>query len=85
MARTYATYNVKRRYRGARYLLVNTTGVHGGGIVRGVLRADDPVSVVDALGYCDPNAVGGEPVATWSLVRLPGTRLEGWLPNRCGA
>jgi hypothetical protein len=83
LARTYATYNVKWLYGGARYLNVDTTGVHGGGIVRGLIRARDPVEHIDALGYCDPNAAGGDPVATWSYSRVAGTRLEGWLADRC--
>ena len=84
LRRPYATYNVKGAYGGARYLMVNTTGVHGGGIVRGVVRAGDRLARLDGLGYCDPNAAGGRPLARWSYVRAPGTRLGGWIADRCG-
>jgi hypothetical protein len=36
-ARTYATYNTKPLYQNARYFSINSTSVHGGGIVRGVI------------------------------------------------
>ena len=83
-ARTYATYNAKRPYGGAIYLSINTTGVHGGGIVRGVARAGDELELLDEIGYCDPNAASGTPVAGWIYGRVAGTRLAGWVPERCG-
>jgi hypothetical protein len=83
LRRPYATYNVKALYESARYLMVNTTGVHGGGIVRGVVRARDPLARLDAFGYCDPNAMGGRSLARWSYVRAPRTRLGGWIAERC--
>ena len=85
LGRPYATYNVKSLYGGARYLMVNTTGVHGGGIVRSVLRGREPVARLDGFGYCDPNALGARPVARWSYVRAPGTRLGGWIADGCDA
>ena len=81
--RTYATYNAKRPYAGAIYLSINTTGVHGGGIVRGVARAGDELELLDEIGYCDPNAASGTPIAGWNYGRVAGTRLEGWIPERC--
>ena len=84
IARTYATYNAKRLFgRGAIYVLVNTTGVHGGGIVRGVAQVDDTFEEVDGMVYCDPNVTEGKPRARWSYGRVAGTRLFGWLPTRC--
>jgi hypothetical protein len=84
--RRYATYNAKPAFQGARYLVTHTTAVRGGGIVRAVVRASDPISVVDGFGYCDPNYGRRpikRPVATWSFGRVAGTRVWGWLANRC--
>ena len=85
LARTYATYNVKHRYRNARYFLIDTTGVGGGGIVRGVVRAEDPVAAMDGFAYCDPNRLRSlpVPVATWTYGQVAGTRMSGWFPRRC--
>jgi hypothetical protein len=83
--RTYATYNAKPPFHGAIYFSVNTTGVHGGGIVRGVARAGDAFEPLDEFGYADPNVSdGGEPLATWVYGRLGGTRMFGWVPVRTG-
>lgn len=82
LERTYATYDAKRPYGGAVYLSANTTGVRGGGIVRAVVRSSDVFEVLDELGYGDPNAVGGRPVARWLYGRIAGTRLHGWAPER---
>jgi hypothetical protein len=80
-ARTYATYNAKPPYGGAMYLLINTPGVLGGGIVRGVVRAGDGFEPLDEFGYPDPNVrLGARPVATWLYGRVSGTRLAGWVP-----
>src|SRR3954470_22054822 len=46
-ARTYATYNDKPLYQNARYFVINSTGVHGGGIVRGVVQGRDLVAQAD--------------------------------------
>lgn len=84
-ARTYATYNVKHLYQNARYFLINTTGTHGGGIVRGVVQPPDVVGQVDGFGYCDPNGITASPVATWTQARVGATRMYGFLPRRCSA
>jgi hypothetical protein len=84
LRRTYATYNAKAPFGGAIYLLVNTPGVHGGGIVRGVVRVGDSFERADGFDYCDPNVPSGSPaIARWSYGRLSGTRLWGWIPARC--
>jgi hypothetical protein len=80
--RSYATYNAKPPFRGAMYFSVNTTGVHGGGIARGVARAGDQFELLDRFGYGDPNVAAGEPIATWVYGRLVGTRMFGWVPAR---
>jgi hypothetical protein len=81
-ARTYATYNAKPPYGDAIYLTVNTTGVHGGGIVRAVAREGDEVEILDELPDPDTNAEGGTPIARWRFVRLAGTPICGWVPTR---
>lgn len=81
--RTYATYNAKRPYGSAIYVLVNTTGVHGGGIVRGLARVGDSFEEVDGMAYCDPNVAEGRPRARWAYGRVAGTRLFGWIATRC--
>lgn len=82
LPRTYAFYNAKANYFGARYFLISTTGVRFGGIARGVVRESHPVTVVDDFGYCDPNG-WRRPAATWSFGRVAGTRMWGWFPRRC--
>jgi hypothetical protein len=65
-------------------MLANTLGVHGGGVVRGVVRAGDAFARADGFGYCDPNVPDGEPGRVrWSYGRVAGTRLRGWLPEGC--
>jgi hypothetical protein len=83
-ARTYATYSAKQPYGGAMYLTVNTTGVHGGGIVRAVAREGDEIELLDELPEPDRNAEGGVPLARWRYVRLAGTQICGWVPARAG-
>ncbi|HEX8854165.1 MAG TPA: hypothetical protein VF752_01090 [Thermoleophilaceae bacterium] len=83
-ARTYATYSAKRPYGGAMYICVNTTGVHGGGIVRAVAREGDEVDVLDELPEPDSNAASGTPLACWRFLRLAGTSICGWVPARAG-
>ena len=87
IARSYATYNVKHKYANARYFVIDTTGVGGGGIVRGVVRAADPVEAGDGFGYCDPNHLRSlpRPAATWRYGRIAGTRMAGWFATRCTA
>jgi len=81
--RTYATYNAKPPYGDAIYVMANTTGVHGGGIVRGLARVGDTFEEVDSMAYCDPNTAEGRPRARWSYGRVAGTRLFGWIATRC--
>lgn len=84
IVRTYTTYNAKPLFgRGAIYVLANTTGVHGGGIVRGVAQVGDTFEELDRMAYCDPNVAEGDPRAQWSYGRIAGTRLVGWIPTRC--
>jgi hypothetical protein len=80
--RSYATYNAKSPFGGAIYFSVNTTGVHGGGVVRGVARVEDAFEHLDGFGYSDPNIVEGNPLARWIYGRLVGTRMFGWVPVR---
>src|SRR5439155_14666618 len=61
--RSYATYNAKPPFGGAMHFSVNTTGVHGGGIARGVARAGDAFEHLDSFGYADPNVAEGDPIA----------------------
>src|SRR4051795_4569603 len=82
-ARTFATYNTKPLYQNARYLSINSTSVHGGGIVRGVIQQKDLVAQVDRFGYCDPNAIAASAGATWLNGRIATSRIWGWLPKRC--
>jgi len=82
-ARTFATYNTKPLYQNARYMLINSTSVHGGGIVRGVIQQRDLVGTADRFGYCDPNVIAGSAAATWINARIGSTRMWGWLPKRC--
>jgi hypothetical protein len=82
-ARTYATYNTKPLYQNARYVSINSTSVHGGGIVRGVIQQRDLVAQVDGFGYCDPNAIAASGGATWVNGRIGTSRVFGWLPKRC--
>lgn len=85
IARSYATYNVKHKYANARYFTIDSTGVGGGGIVRGIVRAADPVEAADGFGYCDPNHLRSmpRPAATWRYGRIAGTRMAGWFATRC--
>jgi hypothetical protein len=81
-ARTYATYSAKHPYRDAMYLTVNTTGVHGGGIVRAVAREGDEIELLDELPEADSNAEDGVPIARWRYIHLVGTSIYGWVPAR---
>jgi hypothetical protein len=83
IARSYATYNAKAPFEGAIYFSVNTTGVHGGGIARGVARAGDLFEPVDEFDYPDPNhSPDLPPLAKWTYGRLAQTRMWGWVPVR---
>ncbi len=67
LKRTYATYNAHQG--GAMYLMINTTGVHGGGIVRAVFREGDPIVVLDDFPAGDTNGGG---ICRWRYVRCEG-------------
>jgi hypothetical protein len=81
--RHYRTaYRAHANYGGAIYLMVDTTGVHGGGIVRAVVAAGDPFAALDQFGYVDPNHVPAGAGARWRYGHVPGTRIFGWFPER---
>ncbi|MFT4049151.1 MAG: hypothetical protein QM648_04845 [Solirubrobacterales bacterium] len=49
-------YNPRPHYNDATYAMVNTTGVAGGGIVRGIAQSTkDTFTLYDEMRYCDPN------------------------------
>lgn len=49
-------YNPRPHYNDATYAMANTTGVAGGGIVRGIVQSTrDRFSLYDEMRYCDPN------------------------------
>lgn len=51
-----SVYNPRPHYNHATYVMVNTTGVAGGGIVRGIVQSTkDRLTVLDEMRYCDPN------------------------------
>jgi hypothetical protein len=51
--------------------------------VRGVARVGDEIERVDEIDRCDTNSASGTPLAHWFYARLKGTRLAGWVPERC--
>lgn len=52
----YNAYNPKPQFGDATYASIATTGVAGGGMVRGVVRAGvDQFTLLDEMRYCDPN------------------------------
>lgn len=49
-------YNPRPQYNHATYAMANTTGVAGGGIVRGIVQSTrDSFTLYDEMRYCDPN------------------------------
>ncbi len=83
VGRTYSTYNAKPHLGGAIYFMVNTTGVFGGGIVRGVARAGVPFHEVDRMADPDPNVPAGEPpLCRWVFGRIADSRMWGWVAER---
>lgn len=75
----YSTYNTKPQFDNAAYAMINTTGVAGGGMVRGIARAGiDEFTLVDEMRYCDPNYTlsnmllkrNGRRVSKWSYFEL---------------
>ena len=86
LKRTLATYNVKEEYGDARYVMVNTTGVHGGGVIRAVVRADNVFEILDEFSYPDPNVPDGvAPLVRWVYGQVCGTNIHGWVPRRADA
>lgn len=80
-ARSYRTYNA--HYGGAIYVLARSTGLHGGGIVRAVVRAghSTTVAIQDYYAYCDPNVPSGSrAVAGWWYGAIVHTRIFGYMP-----
>jgi hypothetical protein len=51
-----SNYNPRPQFNHAAYVMAATTGVAGGGMVRGVVRATrDQLALHDEMRYCDPN------------------------------
>lgn len=49
-------YNPRPHYNDATYAMANTTGVAGGGMVRGIVQSTrDSFTLYDEMTYCDPN------------------------------
>lgn len=74
-----STYAPKYNFGGATYAMNNTTGVSGGGMVRGIFRSYvDNFTMVDEMAYCDPNYTlrnmllkrNGKRVSKWSYFEL---------------
>lgn len=74
--RTYSTYN---EHHGGIYVMVNTTGVYGGGIVRTVVPHGHPFAVLDETEQPDPN---GQVPVRWLYGRVGLSRIYGWVPVR---
>lgn len=52
----YDAYNPKPQFNNAVYAMNNTTGIAGGGMVRGIVRAGvDDFTLLDKMNYCDTN------------------------------
>lgn len=75
----YSVYNPKSQFNNATYAMVNTTGVAGGGMVRGVVRSGaDQITMYDEMSYCDPNFTlrnmllkrNGRRVSKWKYFEL---------------
>jgi hypothetical protein len=77
--RSYTTYAARPACGNAIYFMVNTTGVRGGGIVRGVTRAGREVQFADHTSPLDPNS---QVRVFWRYVRIGDSRMWGWLPVR---
>ncbi len=70
----YNVYNPKPQFGNATYTMINTTGVAGGGMVRGIVRAGaDQLTLYDEIGYCDPNYTLRN-----MLLRRNGRRVSKW-------
>lgn len=75
----YSAYNPKPQFGEATYASVATTGIAGGGMVRGVVRAGtDQFTLLDELRYCDPNFTlrnmrlkrNGRKISKWKYFEL---------------
>lgn len=75
----YNAYNPKPQFNNSVYTMINSTGVAGGGMVRGVARAGaDRFTLLDEMTYCDPNYTlrnmllkrHGRRVSKWSYFEL---------------
>ena len=75
----YSAYNPKPQFGQATYALVATTGIAGGGMVRGVVRAGtDQFTLLDEMRYCDPNFTlrnmrlkrNGRKISKWKYFEL---------------
>jgi hypothetical protein len=77
--RTLATYNARPEFGGATYLLANTPGVRGGGIVRGVVREGQRFRVLDSIR----RGGNASTAVTWLYGRTRGG-FYGWVPWRGG-
>ncbi|MFY9487520.1 MAG: hypothetical protein WAP35_02325 [Solirubrobacterales bacterium] len=75
----YNAYNAKPQFYNAVYAMHNTTGIAGGGMVRGIARAEtDEFILHDEMSYCDPNYTlrhmllkrNGRRVSKWSYFEL---------------
>lgn len=81
----YSAYNPKPRFNNAVYSMINTTGIAGGGMVRGISRAGvDRFTLLDEMTYCDPNYTlrkmllkrHGRRVSKWSYFELASFNRE---------
>jgi hypothetical protein len=72
-------------------LMLNTTGVAGGGIVRAIVPSNSRFVELDHFTYRDPNVlcsrvgpgrVEANAMAQWMYVRVAHTDIEGWVPFR---
>ncbi|MBK5230616.1 MAG: hypothetical protein JJE27_05510 [Thermoleophilia bacterium] len=75
----YSAYNPKPWFGNATYAMINTTGIAGGGMVRGIVRANvDEFTLYDEMRYCDPNYTlrnmllkrNGRRVSKWNYFAL---------------
>lgn len=70
----YYSYNPKPQFHNAVYAMINTTGIAGGGMVRGIARANsDRFTLLDEMSYCDPNYT-----LRRMLLRRHGKRVSKW-------
>ena len=69
-----STYAPKNQFHHATYAMNNTTGVSGGGMVRGIFRSHaDNFTMLDEMAYCDPNYT-----LRHMLLKRYGKRVSKW-------